>query len=143
MDVTYLTLRRTKRTGNIGCYGELGSWTPYRKGIVSLKSFSKNKTFRTRNRSSFSVLESNIGKVLTTDATYQISRLYDLWFLTKRYFSCFPIKSLCKSLVDVHLVMLHTKYQGSMTCGFRQEDFFMLSLYGHFFLSSHFWLHHQ
>ena len=44
----------------------VGSWTPYRKGIVSLKSLSKNKTFRTRNRSSFFVLESNIGKVLTT-----------------------------------------------------------------------------
>ena len=55
-----------KRLGNVGCYGELGSWTPYRKSIVSLKSLSKNKTFRTRNQSSFSVLESNIGKVLTT-----------------------------------------------------------------------------
>ena len=27
------------------------------------------------------------------------------------------------------LVMLHTKYQSSMPCGFRQEDFFMFSLY--------------
>ena len=25
--------------------------------------------------------------------------------------------------------MLHTKYQGSRPCGFRQEDFFMFSLY--------------
>ena len=25
--------------------------------------------------------------------------------------------------------MLHTKYQGSMPCGFRQEDFFMFCLY--------------
>ena len=27
------------------------------------------------------------------------------------------------------LVMLHTKHQRSMSCGFRQEDFFILSLY--------------
>ena len=26
-------------------------------------------------------------------------------------------------------MMLHTKYQGSMPCGFRQEDFLMFSLY--------------
>jgi len=25
--------------------------------------------------------------------------------------------------------MLHTKYQGSMACGFWQEDFFKISLY--------------
>ena len=25
----------------------------------------------------------------------------------------------------IHKVMLHTKYQGSRPCGFRQEDFFM------------------
>ena len=28
-------------------------------------------------------------------------------------------------------MMLHTKYQGSMPCGLRQEDFFMFSLYKH------------
>ena len=27
------------------------------------------------------------------------------------------------------LIMLHTKYQGSMPCGFRQDDFFHVSLY--------------
>ena len=29
------------------------------------------------------------------------------------------------NLVEVDEVMLHTKYQGSWPCGFRQEDFFM------------------
>ena len=31
------------------------------------------------------------------------------------------------NLVEVHLVMLHTKYQGSRRYGFRQEDFSMFS----------------
>ena len=35
------------------------------------------------------------------------------------------------NLVEVHLVMLHTQYQGSRHCGFRQEDFFTFSLYKH------------
>ena len=30
-------------------------------------------------------------------------------------------------LVDIYYVMLHTKYQGSMPYGFRQEDFSMFS----------------
>ena len=29
-------------------------------------------------------------------------------------------------LVEVHEMMMHTKYQGSMPCGFRQEYFFKL-----------------
>ena len=29
------------------------------------------------------------------------------------------------NLIEVHQMMLHTKYQGSRPCGFRQEDFFM------------------
>ena len=29
------------------------------------------------------------------------------------------------NLVEVHLVMLHNKYQGSKALGYRQEDFFM------------------
>ena len=29
----------------------------------------------------------------------------------------------------VYQLMLHTKYQGSMPVGFKQEDFFMFSLY--------------
>ena len=33
------------------------------------------------------------------------------------------------NLVEVHKMMLHTKYQGSLPCGFRQEEFFMFSLY--------------
>ena len=32
-------------------------------------------------------------------------------------------------VTEVHEVMLQTKYQGSRLCGFRQEDFFMLSLH--------------
>ena len=32
-------------------------------------------------------------------------------------------------LVEVHLVMLNTNYQGSWPRGFRQEDFFTFSLY--------------
>ena len=63
------------------------------------------------------------------------------------FFLCFPYISLCKTcdprgvaifcfrgiirtnLVEVHKVMLHTKYQGAMPKGFRQEDFFIFSLY--------------
>ena len=59
----------------------------------------------------------------------------------KKIFSCFPSLNLWKTcdpwggtifgprgiiwtnLVDVHYAMLHTKYQGSRPCGFRQEDF--------------------
>ena len=33
------------------------------------------------------------------------------------------------NLVKVHYKMLHTKHHGSRSCGFRQEDFFMFSLY--------------
>ena len=29
------------------------------------------------------------------------------------------------NFIEVHQMMLHTKYQGSRPCGFRQEDFFM------------------
>ena len=61
----------------------------------------------------------------------------------KKIFSCFPYISICKAcdpwgvtifgskglictkLVEVYQIMLHTKYQGSMPCGFRQEDVFM------------------
>ena len=32
------------------------------------------------------------------------------------------------NLIEVHSVMLHTKYQGSTPYGFRQEDFSMFSL---------------
>ena len=28
-----------------------------------------------------------------------------------------------ENMVEVHWLMLHTKYQGSRPCGFRQEDF--------------------
>ena len=37
----------------------------------------------------------------------------------------YPFKNI---LVDVFKVRLHTEYQGSMLSGFRQEDFFMISL---------------
>ena len=33
------------------------------------------------------------------------------------------------NLVEVSKVMLHTKYQGSRHCGFRQEGVFVFSLY--------------
>ena len=33
------------------------------------------------------------------------------------------------NVVEVHEVMLHTKYQGFRPCGYRQEEFFMFSLY--------------
>ena len=60
----------------------------------------------------------------------------------KKIFTCFPYIKLYKTcdprggtifdprdiiwnkLVEVYLVMLNTKYQGSRLCGFRQEDFF-------------------
>ena len=34
-----------------------------------------------------------------------------------------------KNLVDVYLVILHTNYESSRPCCFRQEDFFHVSLY--------------
>ena len=56
----------------------------------------------------------------------------------KKSFTCFPyimlyIKHVTpgagpfltpQALVEVHLVMLNTKYQGSRLCGFRQENYF-------------------
>ena len=60
----------------------------------------------------------------------------------KKIFSCFPISAyvkhmtqfwgraifgprgiICTNLVEVHSVMLHTKYQSSRACGFREESF--------------------
>ena len=35
-----------------------------------------------------------------------------------------PMDIILTNFVDVHKVMLHTKYQGSRPCGFRQEDCF-------------------
>ena len=40
-----------------------------------------------------------------------------------------PTDVIQKKRVEVYKVMLHTKYEGSMSCGFRREDFFMLSPY--------------
>ena len=37
-----------------------------------------------------------LGRGLLGDATYQISRLYALWFQTRRFFQYFPYISLCK-----------------------------------------------
>ena len=34
-----------------------------------------------------------------------------------------PWGIICINLLEVHLVMLHPKYQGSRPCGFRQEIF--------------------
>ena len=66
--------------------------------------------------------------------------------LTCRFFT-FPLISRCKTIdpqggtifspraiilrnmKEVDYVMLHTNYQGSRLCGFRQEDFFTFSLY--------------
>ena len=66
----------------------------------------------------------------------------------KKTFSCFPYISLFKTsglqggpivgprgiiwkknLLKVHYVVLHTKYQGSASCGFRRGDFFKFSQY--------------
>ena len=70
-----------------------------------------------------------LGRSSLGDATYQISRLWILWFQTWRFFSCFPYKGLCKicdppelghflapgayfeQKVEVHKVILHIKYQ--------------------------------
>ena len=81
--------------------------------------------------------------------TYQKSRLYALLFQTW-FFHVAPYKSLCKicdpptppvrvifgpraiiwtNLVQVYKMILHTKYQGSRSCGFRQEDFFQVAPY--------------
>ena len=38
-----------------------------------------------------------VGKGPLGDATYQISRLYALWFPTGRFFHVFPYISLCKT----------------------------------------------
>ena len=75
---------------------------------------------------------------------YQGSRPYG--FRQEDFFMFLPI-SLCKAcdhrggvifqprgliltnLVVVYQIMLHTKYQCSRPCGFRQEDFFMFLPY--------------
>ena len=36
-----------------------------------------------------------------------------------------PRGLISTNLVEVHQMMLHTKYQGTRPCGLRQEDFFM------------------
>ena len=77
-------------------------------------------------------------------AFFMFSLYKPIW---QEYFPCFPCNSLCKTwrprggvifgprgiiwtnLVDVYLVILHTKYQGSRPYGFRREAFFMFSLY--------------
>ena len=86
------------------------------------------------------------GKGPLDDTTYQISKLYALWFQTRKIFHVAPFISLCKTrdprgraifgnraiiltnLVEVHKVMLHTKYKNSRPYGFRQ-DFLYFSLY--------------
>ena len=36
-----------------------------------------------------------LSRGLLVDATYQISRLYAMWFQTRIFFSCFPYISIC------------------------------------------------
>ena len=50
-----------------------------------------------------------------------------IYFLTHQFKHVLVLKFI--NLVEVHLVMLHTKYQGFRPHGFRQEDFFTFSLY--------------
>ena len=84
-----------------------------------------------------------LGRGPQGDALYQISRLKALRFQTRKIFHVSPYISLCKgfdsrgaiifgprgivytNLLEVHKVMLHTKYQSSRPYGFRQEDLFM------------------
>ena len=79
------------------------------------------------------------------DATYQISRLRCV-VSDKKIFSHFTYLRQYKKfdtqggaifgprgiigigLVEVHLVILLTKYLGSRPCGFRQEDFYSFNL---------------
>ena len=50
-----------------------------------------------------------------------LSKACDLWGM-----AIFGTRGLIwTNLVEVHQMMLHTKYQGSRPCGFRQEDFLM------------------
>ena len=44
----------------------------------------------------------------------------------------FPDHTHLLFLVKIHYMMLHIKYQGLMSCGFRQEDLFhVFTLYAH------------
>ena len=40
-----------------------------------------------------------------------------------------PRGLILPNLAVVHLVMIHTRYQGSKPCGFEQDEFFTFSLY--------------
>ena len=77
---------------------------------------------------------------LMLHTTYQGSRTYG--FRQEDFFNVFPNINLCTTydpvgeaifgprdiiwtnLLKIYWFMLHTKYQGSTPCGFRQEDFF-------------------
>ena len=45
------------------------------------------------------------------------------WVCLQFVIVVFPDHTHLLFLVEVYLVMLHAKYQGSWPCGFRQEDF--------------------
>ena len=75
------------------------------------------------------------------DTTYQISKLLALWCKRRRFFKVFLSNSMLNrggaifgpgviiftNLVEDHKVMLHTKYERSRLCGFREEDFIRFS----------------
>ena len=76
-----------------------------------------------------------LGRRLLDNASYQISRLYALWFQTRRFFMFFPIKANVKYVTpgwghfwpQGHNPQGDATYQihGSRRNGFRQEDFFI------------------
>ena len=71
------------------------------------------------------------------DATYQRPCGFRQEFFFMFSYSCDPWGRaifgprgiIWINVVEVHEVMLHTKYQGSRPCGFRQEECFMFSKY--------------
>ena len=81
-----------------------------------------------------------LGRGPPGDAKYQISRLYAIWFQTRRFFMFYYIslRKTCDprggaifgprgmfstSLVDDYKMMLNTKFKCSRPGGFRQDDF--------------------
>ena len=67
---------------------------------------------------------------LSTWCLVMVERLFLAvpWGCLRFVIVVFPDHSHLLFLVEVHWMMIHTKYLGSRPYGFRQEDFFMFSL---------------
>jgi len=85
------------------------------------------------------------------DDTYQKSKMYALWCLTKRFKNSFkwisplgmdpfhPRSIIWTISVEDRNIMLHTQYHGSSPCWFWQEDFKRFSYLTQYETNEHLW----